>query len=151
MSNVPAEPSGIEPLPGQMELPFGTPEQRAKYDLLVASLQAAVPLWILQMRHLSFDERKRRAEECSQIVAEKGDIILFRSEKRGETAKAFSALAEGIAVLAFQPGGVKVFGCHWEAEKILREVNFEVDPAASDADRTEVTEISVDDLLRGVI
>lgn len=41
--------------------------------------------------------------------------MLFRSKRKGETADAFNHLAEGIACLAFAPGGVRLFGSHWEA------------------------------------
>ncbi len=84
--------------------------------LLTCSLECAVPLWILQLQQQPWSYIAQRAKECSQIVAEKGDIILFRSGKKGETAKAFNALAEGVACLAFVPGGVTLFGCHWQAE-----------------------------------
>jgi hypothetical protein len=34
----------------------------------------------------------------------------------GESAKAFNALARGIAALSFAPGGVTTFGMHFEAK-----------------------------------
>ena len=86
-----------------------------KHSLLSSTLQLAVPLWIDQLRRQPWEYIQQRAEVCSQVVAEKGDIILFKSEKKGETAKAFNHLAEGLACLAFVPGGVKIFGGHWEA------------------------------------
>lgn len=48
------------------------------------------------------------------FVAERGDIILYRSRK-GEvrSAKGFNRLAEGIALGAYQPGGVSAYGLHW--------------------------------------
>lgn len=84
-------------------------------SLLTTTLQLAVPLWIERLRHAGWDHVQERARTCSQIVAEKGDIIQFKSKKPGESAAAFNALAEGIACLAFCPGGVTVFGDHWEA------------------------------------
>ncbi len=44
-----------------------------------------------------------------------GMDLRHRSKKRGETAAAFEALAEGIACQAFAPGGVMAFGVHWKA------------------------------------
>lgn len=42
-----------------------------------------------------------------------GDALLFRTKnKTGELA---GELLHAIAVLAFQPGGISVFGQHWEA------------------------------------
>ena len=84
--------------------------------LLQTALSAAVPLWIEELRGLSWEELQARAKVAAQHVAEHGDLILFRSEKRGESAKAFNKLAEGIAILAFAPGGVTAFGLHFEAK-----------------------------------
>ncbi len=82
-------------------------------DVLLISLQAAVPLWIERVRHLTPAERQARAAELSGVIASRGDDILYRSAKKGGTAKAFNALAEGLALAAFQPGGVTAFGHHW--------------------------------------
>jgi hypothetical protein len=86
------------------------------YDsLLTTSLAVAVPLWIEQMRPLTFDQIQARAQACSHVVAEQGDLILFKSNKPGKSANAFNRLAEGIACLAFSPGGVTVAHLHWQA------------------------------------
>jgi hypothetical protein len=85
-------------------------------ELLAISLSAAVPLWIEEFKRRPWSELIAIAKEACQIVAEKGDIIQYRSKKAGETAKAFNALARGIAVLAFSPGGIDCFGLHFEAE-----------------------------------
>ena len=84
-------------------------------ELLVIALQAAVPLWIARLKGLPWPELQARAAAASQYVAEHGDVILFRGKKRGDTAQAFNALAEGIAICAFAPGGVTIFDQHWEA------------------------------------
>jgi len=86
--------------------------------LLMGTLAVAVPMWIEQLKLKPWDYIQARASECAQTVAEKGDIIQFRSKKKGESAAAFNALAEGIACLAFLPGGVKIFGEHWEAKHV---------------------------------
>jgi hypothetical protein len=88
----------------------------AKKSLLADSLEVAVPLWVMRLQSVPFDQLMDRAKECSQVIAEKGDIILFRSNKKGETAAAFNTLAEGVAILSFVPGGVKFLGRHWENE-----------------------------------
>ena len=89
----------------------------ASSGLLAMSLSVAVPLWIEEFRHLSFDEIQKISNDSAQIVAEKGDVIQFKSTKKGESAAAFNALARGIACLAFAPGGVTTFGSHWEAKR----------------------------------
>lgn len=85
---------------------------------LQSSLSAAVPLWIenFVQKGYSLDEVFEIAKGASQMIAEKGDLILFKSKKKGETADAFNALAKGIAALAFVPGGVKTFGMHFQAD-----------------------------------
>jgi hypothetical protein len=88
----------------------------SRQELLVAALSAAVPLWIEQLRRLPLADILARARELAQVIAEHGDVILYRGKKTGESAKAFNALAEGIACLAFAPGGVRAFGMHFEAE-----------------------------------
>jgi hypothetical protein len=75
-----------------------------------------VPLWIAEIKRESWDRLQERARSCSQVLAEKGDIILYRGKKAGESAQAFDRLAEGLACLAFAPGGVKAFGNHWQAK-----------------------------------
>jgi hypothetical protein len=85
--------------------------------LLRTALQAAVPLHIEELRGLPWTEIRRLAGECAQVIAEKGDRILYRSKKKGETAVAFNALARGIAALAFCPGGVTTLGMHFEAHR----------------------------------
>jgi len=85
---------------------------------LATSLSAAVPLWTESFveKGMSLDEVLAVAKGASQIIAEKGDLILFKSKKKGETAEAFNALAKGIAACAFVPGGVTTFGQHFEAD-----------------------------------
>lgn len=83
-------------------------------DLLQSALQAAVPLWAELLKRQPWAQVQGRAKECGQMIAEHGDHILYRSKKKGETASAFNALAEGIAALSFCPGGVTTFGLHFE-------------------------------------
>ena len=91
------------------EDPFNNPNTRA---LVLITLEAAVPLWRMQIQSegWSWERIQAEAQECSQMIAEHGDNIMFRSKVKGETAKAFNALAKGIALLSFCPGGVKPFG-----------------------------------------
>lgn len=83
---------------------------------LIIALDAAVPLHIEGMKDWSVDRRIGEARRVVDIVASQGDVLQFRSKKRGESAQAFNALARGMAVAAFQPGGV-TFGrssrAHW--------------------------------------
>jgi hypothetical protein len=87
-------------------------------ELLGVALAAAVPLWIAEVRHLTFEQRAARAKICADVTASRGDVILYRSVRRGATAEAFNALAEGLAIAACHPGGVTAFGQHWCADAV---------------------------------
>lgn len=82
--------------------------------VLVTSLQAAVPLWAEQHRALPADQVVARARSCASVIAGQGDVLQFGSKRRGEAAAAFNRLAEGVAALSLMPGGVTVFGAHFE-------------------------------------
>ena len=60
-------------------------------------------------------EDMQKAQETSQILGERGDILLFGGGKKGECADIFNRTAHAIAVLAFAPGGVEIFGSRFEA------------------------------------
>lgn len=96
-------------------------------DLLSISLQCAVPLWQMQLQQRPWNLIASRAPELCDVIAHKGDVILFKSKKKGETAGAFNALAEAIALLSFFPGGVNIFGQRWEAEHSGMPKNFRVE------------------------
>jgi len=81
--------------------------------VLTTSLQAAVPLWILEMRPWTPAARLATAREDGQHIAEHGDDLMFKSKTKGRTAEAFNHLARGLAALAYAPGGVTFAGEHW--------------------------------------
>jgi hypothetical protein len=84
-------------------------------ELMRSALAVSVPLYIVQLRQVGADERVRIAHECAQVIAEKGDVLQFRGGTKGESARAFNALAKGLAAAAFSPGGVRFLGDRWEA------------------------------------
>ena len=85
--------------------------------ILKISLEAAVPLWIAEIERAGgpSDEDYQTCRDFAGTLAEKGDRILYRSKVKGETAQLFNALARSIAVMAFCPGGIRLFGMRWEA------------------------------------
>ncbi len=83
--------------------------------LLKSMLPLAVFMNTPRYQQLPWPELRRIATEASQYVAEHGDNILFKSKKKGDTAKAFNELAKGVTVLSFAPGGVTIFGMHFES------------------------------------
>lgn len=48
-------------------------------------------------------------------LTEHGDDLLFRSQRKGESAKLFVDLVRVVSILAFAPGGISTFGTHYEA------------------------------------
>lgn len=81
---------------------------------LTIALSAAVPLWALELRKKPLPELLEEAQSLAQIIGEKGDLIQFRAKTKGESAASFNALARGVAILSFMPGGITVFGMHFE-------------------------------------
>jgi len=90
-------------------------------SLLKTTLQCAVLLRIFENARLTADELwdcfESRREYLIDMIASHGDDILFKSRREGDTAKAFNALAESLAFMAFVPGGVTFLGDHWEHPK----------------------------------
>ena len=56
-----------------------------------------------------------KAQETATILGEHGDVLLHGGGKEGQCADLFNRTAHAIAVLAFVPGGVEVFGTKFEA------------------------------------
>ncbi|MFD9563370.1 hypothetical protein [Streptomyces sp. NPDC059994] len=89
-------------------------EAAAENVVLVESLRVAVPLHMMELGSRSPEELIRIAAESATVVGSQGDVLQFRSAKRGETAKAFNALARGLAAGALVAwGGATFAGLHW--------------------------------------
>jgi len=85
---------------------------------LSIALSASVPLHILRLKEKEgpTPEDYEKCKEFSLILALKGDNLLYGSKKEGETAKLFNRLSHSIAVLSFCPGGITIFGQHFESK-----------------------------------
>jgi len=83
--------------------------------LLQTALQAAVPLWQMELQRVPWADIEPTLAEASKLICEKGDLLLFGGGRKGEVAEVFNATARGIAALSFAPGGIAAFGQHWEA------------------------------------
>lgn len=82
---------------------------------LRAALNVAVPLQISELERCGgpSDAELTDVREVGQLLAEKGDVLMFGGA-RGEAGRIFGRVARAIAVLACFPGGVRVFGDHYE-------------------------------------
>jgi len=96
-------------------------ESREACDpMLALFLAAAVPMWIDQMKGWDRKRIERTAHELTDTVTSSQGIAAMvdpdarGTERKGDLAKAFNAVAQGLACLAFCPGGIVFGGHHWE-------------------------------------
>ena len=87
-------------------------------SLLAVAIEPAVFLQIelMKARGGPTAEDLAKAQETSDLLGERGDVLLFGGGRKGECAELFNRTAHAIAVLAFAPGGVTVFGTRFEAK-----------------------------------
>lgn len=95
--------------------------QEESPGLLGTALSAAVPLRLLEMYARGSVEPWEfgSAQAFGRVLASDGDKLLYRSKKAGETAQLFNGLSRALALLAFVPGGVSVFGQRFDARAFL--------------------------------
>ncbi|MEV7805055.1 hypothetical protein AB0O28_19100 [Microbispora sp. NPDC088329] len=74
------------------------------------ALQAAVPLEVMALAGATDEQRRTAAAGASRTIGEHGDQLMFGGRR---AADAFAAVARGLAVLAYQPGGVTFHGLHF--------------------------------------
>jgi len=86
------------------------------FPLLRLSLEAAVPLKVEEMRNWDPDTRAKVARSIADAIAEKGDILMYRSKVKGETAQVFNQTVTALAALAIASGGVHFAGMHFSAD-----------------------------------
>lgn len=87
---------------------------------LAIALSAAVPLWVAEMRASGgpTDKDREDARGLTDDLAARGDVLLYGSKRKGEAAALFNRLAHAVAVLSFSPGGIRLFGEHWDAAEL---------------------------------
>jgi hypothetical protein len=79
-------------------------------ELLLASLEVAVPLWAQQLSKIPLRQLLAEGPALARIIAESGDVLQFKGGRQGATAEAFNGLARALAILSFLPHGVKFCG-----------------------------------------
>jgi hypothetical protein len=99
---------------------------------LIVGVEYAVSLRIQRLKHSTFQQRAWRAREAANQIAAHGDALIHGSKVSGRPAKVFNHLAEGLAVLAYQPGGVRFAGLHFQAQPSAGSAIPRVDFAAAD-------------------
>jgi hypothetical protein len=92
--------------------------------ILDIAMQAMVPIAIADLARWPESTRTRRIAQWTRpgivdVIASQGDLILYgpgpkaTRQDRGDTAEATADLARALAAMAYQPGGITVFGILW--------------------------------------
>lgn len=96
--------------------------------LLYTAMACAIPLYILQFKEKGgpTEEDFQQTKKVSDMLGEHGDLLIYGGKPRNfthdgitekiSTADIFNKTAKAIAVLSFCPGGVDIFGGHYEAK-----------------------------------
>jgi len=89
-------------------------------DILPMSLELSVRLRVMEYeaRGGPVAQDWERTKPFSQVLVEKGDVLQFggKRSKSGEIAALFNQLADAVAVMAFAPGGVSLFGVKYQGK-----------------------------------
>ncbi len=86
--------------------------------LLLQTIASSVPWLIQDFERIGgpTDIDVKRVRSYSHILGAEGDTILYKSNKKGQTARNTNILCEALAVMAFCPGGVTFAGLHFEGK-----------------------------------
>ena len=86
-------------------------------ELLRFALIMGVPnaMRDLHLQGGPLDRDWEAARAFADTLAEKGDNLIYKSKKKGETAQLCAELIRTLAVMAFVPGGVTAWGLHFDA------------------------------------
>ncbi len=88
-----------------------------KLLLLQMTLAAAVPVVIADLQRIGGPDEwhLEQAREFSDRLGSEGDTLLFRV--KGKTGPSVARFCEVVAMMAFQPGGVHLFGLDFEVKE----------------------------------
>lgn len=85
-------------------------------------LCTSVPMWIHETRFWRAEYREQKAHELGEELAASQALVADDNPEgragkgeQGDVAAGFNLLAQGLALLAYCPGGVVFAGQHWEA------------------------------------
>lgn len=114
----------------------GSGMSEAQMELLMSSLQVAVPMRIDQQQRNQITDQYR--QQLVEQIGVYGDVLMFGAKPRntnkqgfageqhrkaittpGTAAETFNALSKALGVLAVQTGGVTFCGLHWCTEHQL--------------------------------
>ena len=87
-----------------------TATSESRMALLGDLMELLVPMRIREIAGWSESARIRAGRACSDPIAAHGDDLQYGGRHHRD---ALSALVTGLAVIAYQPGGVDFAGRHW--------------------------------------
>lgn len=84
--------------------------------ILPVMLDGLVPLWVEKLKKVPLDDLVKRGRDLADVIASKSDHLVgdIRHTKE-QRSSMLNTWAEAIAIGAFMPGGVRIFGAHYEA------------------------------------
>ncbi len=85
--------------------------------LFTLMIDMAIMVAIEDMRRRGEDYRLAFCHDAVDVIASAGDTVEEARKTKGETAAVFSVIARAVAALAYQPGGVRFLGTHYEAKE----------------------------------
>ena len=93
----------------------GTLGQSLPLDMstLAETLRLAVPMHMAEAAGMRPEHRVATASRLVGADELPGDALIFGANNPKTTARAFNSLARGLAMAAYQPGGVTYLGAHW--------------------------------------
>lgn len=86
-------------------------------EAIRCSLEVGVPFRMFDMQQHGgpSDRDWEETRAFAWVLGPSGDNLLYKSGKRGETARLMNEMIRAIAVLAFAPGGITIYGLHFDA------------------------------------
>lgn len=101
------------------EKPPEAPAEQSTADparlLRVELLKLAVACCQQELQKKTWNEIRSRIPVLEEVMQEKSEFFIYRG-KPGDTAAAFSAVVEMVAILSFFPYGIDAFDSHFEAQ-----------------------------------
>lgn len=84
-------------------------------DSLLAGMGLLVPLWIARVAAWPTADRQAAAEAAANLISSHTDQIWESNPRKRDIPQGhvISAIARGLALLAYAPGGVTWAGGHW--------------------------------------
>ena len=95
-------------------------EEKFGGHILIDFLMLAVPFQIMRIKSGEVPLKFSDPFGFGKLLSEKGDVLLYGGEGAGNVA---AMLVEAIATAAFVPGGITIFGLHFEETIPHEEIN----------------------------